>query len=474
MSLYQASRTVERIRARLNHPILDGDGHQLECMPMVMSILTELAGKDVADRLVASESTDWPRGTRPTPAGPRVRSFFGLLTENTLDRVTPTLPNLLYQRMEQLGFDYALLYPTFSLLIPAWPDDEVRVAAARAFNIYSAQVYDGFRDRLEPVAVIPMTTPAEAVAEIDYVVRELGLKAVMLSGPVPRTVVADGARTTIVDTLGLDSVYDYDPVWAKCRELRVAPVFHGSASGWGSRASSANYVYNHIGTFATAHEAVVRSLILGGVPRRFPDLRFSFLEGGVSWAAQLCVDLLAHYERRNRDVVVQYDPARLNLALARELVDEYAHGPLVVHGEAYLEELRTRVAGPPVEDFDDFAASRIAGPDDIIDIFSRQLFFGCEADDSLSSIAFQSRLLPHGLKLNALLASDIGHHDVPDFERVLPEAWEMVESGRMTEDDFRAFAGGNLARMMSEVNPAFFDGTAVEDSVGALVGGGSG
>src|SRR4051812_353584 len=103
MDSFEASTTAKRIRRRLDHPILDGDGHQLECMPMVLSILSDLAGRGVADRLVASESTDWPRGTRPTPAGPRVRSFYGLLTENTLDRVTPTFPKLLYARLEEMG-----------------------------------------------------------------------------------------------------------------------------------------------------------------------------------------------------------------------------------------------------------------------------------------------------------------------------------------------------------------------------------
>ena len=34
-------------------------------------------------------------------------------------------------------------------------DPELRVAAARAFNRYYAQAYDGLRDRLDPVAIVP-------------------------------------------------------------------------------------------------------------------------------------------------------------------------------------------------------------------------------------------------------------------------------------------------------------------------------
>ncbi len=42
-----------------------------------------------------------------------------------------------------------------------------------------------------------------------------------------------------------------------------------------------------------------------------------------------------------------------------------------------------------------------------------------------------------------MFASDLGHWDVPDATRVLPEAWELVENGLVTTDDFRAFAYEN-------------------------------
>ena len=102
-----------------------------------------------------------------------------------------------------------------------------------------------------------------------------------------------------VDTLAHDSIYDYDPVWRRCVELGVTPTFHAGAQGWGSRMSTTNNSYNQVGNFATADEAIARSLIFGGVPKRFPDLTFAFQEGGVAWAAELLGDLLGHWEKRN-------------------------------------------------------------------------------------------------------------------------------------------------------------------------------
>src|SRR5262249_1639877 len=151
-----------------------------------------------------------------------------------------------------------------------------------------------------------------------------GLKTAVMSGTIPRTVRPDGSVASWVDTLGHDSLYDYDPLWARCVELKVVPSFHGIGYGWGSRVSPQNYVYNHLGNFAAAQEAACRSLVMGGVPKRHPELRLSFLEGGATWAVQLCADLLAHHDKRNKDAVRMFDPDRFDGSLAEELFAAFA------------------------------------------------------------------------------------------------------------------------------------------------------
>jgi len=248
------------------------------------------------------------------------------------------------------------------------------------------------------------------------------------------------------------------------------PAFHGVGYGWGTRNSPANYVYNHIGSFAAAQEATCRSLVMGGVPRRFPGLRFAFLEGGAAWACQLYADTLGHWEKRNRDVVRRYDPREFDLALCSELLDRFARGRILERRRLY-EEGAARAKAAPADDpggYDDFARSGIARAEDIVEIFTRQFHFGCEGDDPLNALAFDRRLLPHGVRMNALFASDIGHWDVPDLRRVLPEARELVEAGVMSEDDFRAFACGNALRMLTSGNPRFFEGTVVADAAREL------
>jgi hypothetical protein len=45
---------------------------------------------------------------------------------------------------------------------------------------------------------------------------------------------------------------------------------------------------------------------------------------------------------------------------------------------------------------------------------------------------------------------------------VVPAAYELVEHGLISDDDFRDFMFANAVRFWGEVNPDFFRGTVVE------------
>jgi hypothetical protein len=272
-----------------------------------------------------------------------------------------------------------------------------------------------------------------------------------------------------VDNLAVDSLYDYDPVWAKCIELGVAPTFHSSSMGWGSRNSISSYVYNHIGNFAAAGEAVCKALFLGGVIRRFPKLHCAFLEGGAGWGCNLYSDIIGHWSKRNRRDVQNYNPAGLDRELFRDLCRRY--GTPLIQERLHHLDAGERMTGPDEDPsmLDEFAASGIERPEDVRDVFTRNFYFGCEADDPMNAWAFNSRVNPLGARLNAIFSSDIGHWDVPDMTEVTEEAYELVEHGLITEADFRDFVFGNPARLWTAMNPDFFKGTAVADSVNELL-----
>jgi hypothetical protein len=229
--------------------------------------------------------------------------------------------------------------------------------------------------------------------------------------------------------------------------------------------SRTSYVYNHIGNFAAAGEAACRSLFLGGVPRRFPSLRFAFLEGGVAWAASLYSDILGHWQKRNASAIDHYDPARLDRSLLEKLVAEHAPQEIASRVDR-LDEALLMLCDPNEDPAgrDEFAACGITRPEQVRDIFTRQFFFGCEGDDPMTALAFQRGLHPLGARFPAIFASDIGHWDVPDAREVLSEAWELVERGHLDLADFRDFVFGNALRLFGETNPAFFEGTALAEA----------
>jgi predicted TIM-barrel fold metal-dependent hydrolase len=460
---------VSRIRARLSHPVIDSDGHYVEFLPLVKERVHALAGPRVVqafENVVGSAALArrLDADTRRKLGMVRI-PWWGLPARNTLDRATALLPRLLYQRLDEIGLDFAVLYPTYGLFGIHLPEEELRRASCRAFNEYAAEAFGEYRDRLAPAAAIPMHTPEEAIDELRHAVGTLELKVVMLAGyaarPFPGGQAPRGARW--LDFFGFDSPHDYDPVWAECERLGVSPSFHSTGMGWGSRGSLTNYVYNHIGNFAAAGEGACRALFLSGVPWRFPKLRFAFLEGGVGWACSLYSDLLGHWEKRNRSHIAHYDPANLDRALLEELFRRHASEDVLERLDRLDESLH--MLSEPDEDragIDEFARCEISGAEDIRDVFTGRFHFGCEADDPMNAAAFATRTNPLGARLRAIFSSDIGHWDVPDMTEVLPEAWELVEDGLLSESDFRDFVFGFPAALWAGTNPDFFRGTVIE------------
>ena len=469
--------TAAKLRARLDHPVIDSDGHWVEFGPQLNDYLKLVGGTKALDGFKSRPTEDWHL-TIPLAERRERRLdapvWWGVPTRNTLDHATSMLPQLLYERLDDFGFDFVVLYPSAGLRTPFIVDTEMRQAACRAFNMFSADLFRPYRDRVTPAAVIPMHTPAEAIAELEYAVKTLGLKVAMMASLIRRPIRSHQPNPRYkewLDVLGLDSEQDYDPVWAKCVELGISPSFHSVSKGVGTRLSPANAVYNHIGHFGVAGEAVCKALFLGGVTRRFPSLKFAFLEGGVGWGCSLYNDLIGHWAKRNPRALEEIDPANLDRALLVRLFEQYG-GKAVADK---IDQLKTephalspRTADPQAS-LDDFAACGIEHPEDIRELFVPRFYFGCEADDPVNSWAFKANSFD--ARLRAVFGSDIGHFDVPDMTKVLPESYELVEHKLINEQDFSDFVFANPAKLWAGNNPAFFKGTAVEAQVNRLLAG---
>ena len=470
------------IRAKLPHPVIDADGHLVELTPVYLEYIAKVGGADMARRYQESplvKGSYHQQVLRTTLAQRRdswttMTSWWFNPTKNAVDRATSHLPALLNQRMDDLGLDFTVLYPSEGLYALSIPDDGLRQAVARAYNTYVADLFCGFGARMTPTAVIPVHTPQEAIAELRYAVQTLGLKTVVMpchvARPVPKHVREHPGAAPLLtrwDVLALDSEYDYDPLWQACVDLKIAPGFHGGSQGVGFRRSVSNFSYNHIGNAAASNESMAKALVLGGVTRRFPTFQCSFLEGGINWACGLYADLIGHWEKRNAAALEALDPRNLDAAAVLRLFRHHGAASSPAQEQAIRAYLTRDMPRP--DTYDDYALCGISQPSDFHDLFVRPFFFGCEADDPMNAHAADSRANPHGATLQIVLGSDIGHWDVPDMTQVLEEAYEAVEHGAMTPDAFRDFVFANPVRLFAGANPRFFDGSIVESHARRLL-----
>lgn len=481
-----AHRSSAEVRQSLPHPVVDADGHYIETMPVLKPFLIdsvrEIAGGDLARRIEAgaagvdydetvlrpwsklSEAEKLANGISRPP-------WWTLPAENTLDRATAHLPRLMASRLDDMGIDYAVMYPSRMLTATAIPDAELRVAVCRSLNRFFAEAYAPYADRMTPVAQIPTHTPQEAIAELDYAVGTLGMKAVLFNGLVHRPLAGGmgtgGARPnwgsvsgSRIDVLGIDSEHDYDPFWRRCVELGISPATHTPGMGWGSRQSPSSYMYNHIGSFGAAMEASCKGLFMGGITLRFPEISFGMLEGGVGWACSLLSDLIEHWEKRNRDTIHSLDPKRIDADLMMRLFAEYGDAVFRADAPGLRESFAALEPEPPY--VDEWQQLPVRSEEELVRAFEKHFYFGCEADDISIAWAFNDRLNPEGARLRAMFSSDVGHWDVNDMTGVLNEAHELVEHGHISDRDFHDFVFGFPVQFYAGRNHDFFKGTRVE------------
>ena len=244
-------RTGAEIRAGLSHPVIDIDGHTTESLAALEPYL-RAEGVDPASpslrRLLPGRFGPWTSWYDASPAERAERRiarppWWGAPGAQHAATSRPRCsPTLMHERLDEFGIDVSVTYPSLGLVFMHLDDERERRGTCRALNRFNAETFAPLADRMIPVAAIPMHTPEEACEELDHAVNDLGYKAVLLAGYVQRPVAAVATRdpelaqyALWIDMYGIDSAFDYDPVWAKCLELGVGVSFHSGSIGWGTR-----------------------------------------------------------------------------------------------------------------------------------------------------------------------------------------------------------------------------------------------
>jgi len=179
-------------------------------------------------------------------------------------------PSVRLRKMDALGIDVQIIISTN--FIAAEIDNPLHEAAImRSWNRWAAQATAPGKGRLPWVLVCPTRTVERAIEELEFGARN-GACGVMMKG--------------VEHGLFLSDPY-FHPIYQKAEELNLSIVVHQGAArhhieGLGITRRPASMAHNlhYAATVMQAFYAVLESDLY----KRFPRLRFCFVESGAEWA----------------------------------------------------------------------------------------------------------------------------------------------------------------------------------------------
>lgn len=207
-------------------------------------------------------------------------------------------------RMDELGIDRAVMWPTLASLLEERLVDDPRAthAVIHALNqwMHEQWTFD-YEGRIFATPVITLPIVEEAIAELEWVV-ERGARIILIRpAPVPGF---EGTRSFALP--------EYDPFWKRVVEADIAVGMHASDDGmtkyvnvWeGSNRGEylpfkTQNAFEEV--FRSYHRGIMdamASAVCHGLFDRFPTLRVLPVENGSRWVGPL-LDALAHTHEMN-------------------------------------------------------------------------------------------------------------------------------------------------------------------------------
>ena len=170
--------------------------------------------------------------------------------------------------LDKTGIERTVIFPTRGLAVGMIRTPEYADRLCRVYNDYVHDRYRGADDRIHPMGLIPMVSPALAVEELRRVVRDLGMPGAMLP--------AAG--------LPLHLAHEFWwPVYEEAEKLGCVLALHGASHHGLGLDSFTDFVGSHILHHPVPLMYALVGLVYHGVLDRYPGLKLAFLEGGAAW-----------------------------------------------------------------------------------------------------------------------------------------------------------------------------------------------
>ena len=185
--------------------------------------------------------------------------------------------------MDELGIDIQVLYPTM-FLRPITRRPEVDLAICRSYNRWMADIWKAGENRLRWIIVPPLLTMDKALEELNFS-KQNGACGILIR-PV------EGER--------LVSDPYFFPLYEEASRLNLPICIHSATGNFGMvdlLASEVGFSQFKLPTAGAFHD-----LLFKGVPEKFPDLRWGFMEASSSWVPWALSDIGMRLKKAGRYV----------------------------------------------------------------------------------------------------------------------------------------------------------------------------
>ena len=201
-------------------------------------------------------------------------------------------PEQIPEVMDNLGFDNIVLLSHLMLAFSRMQGDDERMEIVS--NAYIDYMLDHVVDPDEGIYCLlaaPFNNPEESKRIIDRVGSEEGVVGIALvtAGPEPPL----GNRR-------------YDPIYEAAERNGLPIVFHAGGAGIDEfhKKGYEKFTETHVLGFLENNMSQCVSIVIQGVPVRYPDLDIVFQESGIYWVPMIMQRLDAEYMKRPSEVPI--------------------------------------------------------------------------------------------------------------------------------------------------------------------------
>lgn len=184
------------------------------------------------------------------------------------------------KHMDDLSIDVQVLYPTI-FLQPTAREAEQERAQFRAYNRWLAEIWKTAGDRLRWAAMAPMLSPHKIRDELAFA-KDHGACCIFVRPFECERYIGESY---------------FDPLFKAAEALDLAIAFH---SGNASNADISFHEGHNFARFKLAMIAQFHWLLEFELPKKYPKLRWAFIEAAAGWLPYTLVDIEKRLKRKGR------------------------------------------------------------------------------------------------------------------------------------------------------------------------------